>query len=114
MRCLAVVLLCCVVVLASADPLPQRGGGGRGGRGCTYWCRTPFGAVYCCKHPGQGNPFPNVNPGNCPPVRPQCPPTRSHQAPQTCAHDGDCGRWNKCCYDTCLGEHVCKPPIYHG
>merc|ERR1719317_1173119 len=63
-------------------------GGGLGGVGslggvassgsCRYWCRTPQGQSYCCES-GQDLPsLPSVKPGQCPPVRPQCPPTRTH------------------------------------
>merc|ERR1711962_668195 len=57
-------------------------GGGLGGVGsssgsCRYWCRTPQGQSYCCES-GQDLPsLPSVKPGQCPPVRPQCPPTRA-------------------------------------
>merc|ERR1711931_470342 len=60
-------------------------GGGLGGVGgvgsssgsCRYWCRTPQGQSYCCES-GQDLPsLPSVKPGQCPPVRTQCPPTRA-------------------------------------
>lgn len=50
-----------------------------------------------------------VHPGTCPPVRRQCPNTRFGGPPRTCAYDGACGRTEKCCFDRCLKEHVCKP-----
>ncbi|XP_076050994.1 uncharacterized protein LOC143031263 [Oratosquilla oratoria] len=123
MRCLAVVLLCCVLVLVSADLLPngvgQGGGHGVGhgighGGGCMIWCRTPLGVPFCCKRPGQANPLPRVKAGICPPVPPVCPPTRSQGSSQPCTHDEKCRGSEKCCYDTCSQEHVCKLPNSSG
>ncbi|XP_076051007.1 uncharacterized protein LOC143031268 [Oratosquilla oratoria] len=124
MRCLAVVLLCCVVVLVSADPLPngvgQGGGHGVGhgighGGGCIKWCHTPLNVVYCCAHPGPGDSFPGVKPGSCPPIRYQCSQHRVQNSdPQICTHDGNCRGSEKCCYDTCWKEHVCKLPNSSG
>ena len=89
-------------------------GGGYGGAapssGCRYWCRTPQGQAYCCEGSNQQQSFVGVKPGQCPPVRPVCPPTRSFGPPRTCSNDGSCGGIDKCCFDTCLQEHVCKPP----
>ncbi|XP_043240188.1 whey acidic protein-like [Amphibalanus amphitrite] len=76
---------------------------------CTYFCRTSDGRFFCCHSGDQGAHRPVVHPGRCPPVRPQCPPSR--QRPRTCAHDGDCPRSSKCCYDTCLEWTVCKPAL---
>lgn len=54
-------------------------------------------------------------PGCCPAVRPECPTTRVGP-PETCSHDHACTRnpTDKCCFDRCLGRHVCKPaqPCY--
>ena len=83
--------------------------------GCRYWCRTPQGQAYCCE--GENEPQSAVGivkPGRCPPVRPVCPPTRSYGPPQTCSNDGSCGGFDKCCFDTCLQEHVCKAPLGYG
>ncbi|XP_068244841.1 uncharacterized protein [Palaemon carinicauda] len=77
---------------------------------CRYWCRTPQGQAYCCENINQPQSFVGVKPGFCPPVRPVCPPVRSFQPPVTCSNDGSCGGVDKCCFDTCLQEHVCKPP----
>ncbi|XP_045136931.1 acanthoscurrin-2-like [Portunus trituberculatus] len=82
---------------------------------CRYWCKTPKGQAYCCEDSNQAPSFAGVvKPGVCPAVRPVCPNTRSFQPPATCSNDGGCGGYDKCCFDTCLQEHVCKPPIQFG
>ncbi|KAK7078793.1 hypothetical protein SK128_013925 [Halocaridina rubra] len=95
-------------------------GGGLGGIGsniappssCRYWCRTPQGQAYCCEGAEQPQSFVGVvKPGFCPPVRPVCPPIRNFLPPATCSNDGACGGVDKCCFDTCLQEHICKPPL---
>ncbi|XP_066986800.1 ATP-dependent RNA helicase glh-2-like isoform X1 [Macrobrachium rosenbergii] len=88
-------------------------GGGFGGvsNTCRRWCRTPEGQAYCCETNNEPDTIPFVKPGVCPPVRPQCPPVRSFTPPQTCSNDSKCGGVDKCCYDRCLEEHVCKPPV---
>merc|ERR1711970_341283 len=81
---------------------PGFGGGnpGIGGPvtgGCRYWCRTPQGQAYCCENSNQAA---------------SCPPTRNFFGPpQTCSNDSRCLGVDKCCFDTCLQEHVCKPPL---
>merc|ERR1712038_1504429 len=59
------------------------GFGGQVTGGCRFWCRTPQGQVYCCENAnqGQGGGFPFTKPGQCPPVRPSCPPTRNFFGP---------------------------------
>ncbi|CAL4063316.1 unnamed protein product [Meganyctiphanes norvegica] len=90
------------------------GNGGQSGS-CKYWCKTPQNQYYCCEQPGQqiggGNPGGNVGtkPGFCPPVRPKCPPTRFGGPPRQCSNDYSCGGRDKCCFDTCLQHHTCKP-----
>ncbi|XP_064099724.1 uncharacterized protein LOC135210791 [Macrobrachium nipponense] len=88
-------------------------GGGFGGvsNTCRRWCRTPEGQAYCCETNDEPDTLPFVKPGVCPPVRPQCPPVRSFAPPQTCSNDSKCGGVDKCCFDRCLEEHVCKPPV---
>ncbi|XP_064099735.1 small cysteine and glycine repeat-containing protein 2-like [Macrobrachium nipponense] len=92
------------------------GGGGFGGvsQTCRRWCRTPEGQAYCCESNNEPDTLPFVKPGICPPVRPQCPPVRNFAPPQTCSNDSKCGGIDKCCYDRCLEEHVCKPPVGSG
>ncbi|XP_068244081.1 RNA-binding protein 12-like [Palaemon carinicauda] len=94
--------------------LPGQGFPGQGYPGasgtCKYWCRTPEGQAYCCDQGNNGGNFPIVRRGYCPPVRPLCPPTRFGGPPINCAHDNDCGNnSDKCCFDRCLEQHVCKP-----
>ncbi|KAG7170696.1 putative crustin-like antimicrobial peptide 12 [Homarus americanus] len=46
-------------------------------------------------------------PGCCPKVRPNCPRLGP---PVPCTHDFDCANAaDKCCFDRCLEQHVCKP-----
>ena len=88
---------------------------GKPSSGCRYWCRTPQGQAYCCEDDNEPQSAVGVvKPGRCPPVRPVCPPTRSFGPPQTCSNDGACGGFDKCCFDTCLQEHVCKAPLGYG
>ncbi|XP_063602414.1 probable glycoprotein hormone G-protein coupled receptor [Penaeus indicus] len=98
------------------------GGGGFGGGGfpggglqaqCRYWCRTPEGQAYCCEGAQQPQRPVGTKFGQCPPVRPTCPQTR-FGPPQTCSNDYNCAGRDKCCFDRCLGEHVCKPPSSFG
>merc|ERR1712198_240504 len=88
------------------------GGLGVGGSSgsCRYWCKTPQGQAYCCEGANEPIALPSVNPGRCPPVRPQCPPVRNFRPPTTCSNDSKCRGAEKCCYDTCLQEHTCKLP----
>ncbi|XP_071533051.1 uncharacterized protein [Panulirus ornatus] len=77
--------------------------------GCRYWCKQPHGEYGCCDN-GPPPPIPDGGkPGSCPIVRLECPPTRLFDGPQTCFNDYTCAGSDKCCYDTCLGERVCKP-----
>merc|ERR1712183_1027397 len=100
---------------AAVGIIPGGGGAGTypgGSSGsCRYWCRTPQGQAYCCEGGNQPAAPVGVKPGRCPPVRPNCPPVRNFGGPpQTCSNDYRCHGNNKCCFDTCLQEHVCKPP----
>lgn len=123
------VLLCAMVGVAMCQSSNTRhflgfggnnfgGGGGFGGgsTSCRYWCRTPYNQYYCCQNGANnlGNGYNNVKPGRCPPVRPVCPPTRAFGPPRPCSGDSSCGGSDKCCYDTCLGQRVCKPPQFFG
>ncbi|XP_076040758.1 uncharacterized protein LOC143025114 [Oratosquilla oratoria] len=105
------VVMCAVVLVASAHGPPPHS---RPGATCRYWCKTPEGQAYCCDI-GNRPPGPvTVKPGFCPPVRPVCPPVRSFPGPPiTCSNDGSCGGADKCCFDRCLKEHVCKAPEPH-
>merc|ERR1719435_109306 len=81
------------------------------GASCRRWCRTPQGQAYCCEGGNEPLTAAVTKPGQCPPVRPSCPPTRNFGPPRTCSSDGACGGLDKCCFDTCLQHHTCKPPI---
>ncbi|XP_064115801.1 uncharacterized protein LOC135221831 [Macrobrachium nipponense] len=82
---------------------------------CRYWCRTPQGQAYCCESAHEPQSLVGVvKPGFCPPVRPLCPPVRNFLPPAPCSNDGACGGVDKCCFDTCLQQHVCKPPLGFG
>nr|ACF25907.1 crustin-1 [Eriocheir sinensis]ACR77767.1 crustin I [Eriocheir sinensis]ADB10836.1 crustin [Eriocheir sinensis]UCU83344.1 crustin [Eriocheir hepuensis] len=77
---------------------------------CRYWCKTPENQTYCCEDEREIPSKVGLKPGKCPPVRPVCPPTRGFfEPPKTCSNDGSCYGADKCCFDRCLGEHVCKP-----
>merc|ERR1719320_1867407 len=100
------------VIGAVSPPIinPPTIGGGvipSSGSVCQFWC-TRGGRYVCCENSQQAHP------GRCPVPRPQCPPVRSgFQGPQSCNLDIDCPYQNKCCYDTCLRERVCKPALYY-
>ncbi|KAK7078797.1 hypothetical protein SK128_013929 [Halocaridina rubra] len=94
----------------------QQGFGGQSGFGG----RPAFGGGF--GNPGFGGGFGNPGfgggfggkQGQCPPVRPQCPPVRNFAPPQTCFNDFQCSGIDKCCFDRCLEETICKPPIGFG
>merc|ERR1712033_134974 len=85
--------------------------GGGGSASCRRWCRTPQGQAYCCEGANEPISAAITKQGQCPPVRPSCPPTRFGQPPRQCSSDGGCAGFDKCCFDTCLQHHTCKPPI---
>ena len=85
---------------------------------CRYWCKTPEGANYCCESNNKA-PKPDfgsqvVKPGSCPVVRAECPiRSGGFQPPRDCSKSGDCPGADRCCYDRCLQQHVCKAPVYN-
>merc|ERR1719341_1532136 len=85
---------------------------------CRYWCKTPEGANYCCESNNKA-PKPDfgsqvVKPGSCPIVRAECPiRSGGFQPPRDCSKSGDCPGADRCCYDRCLQQHVCKAPVYN-
>ncbi|XP_042226651.1 keratin, type II cytoskeletal 2 epidermal-like [Homarus americanus] len=82
---------------------------------CRYWCRTRLGRPYCCETPFQRQSFARVVKfGYCPPVRTICPPIRNFLPPYVCSSDGSCPGIDKCCFDSCLHHHTCKPPLGFG
>merc|ERR1712179_716213 len=90
-------------------PVSAVGGGvvPASGSVCQFWCNRG-GRYVCCENSQQAHP------GRCPIPRPQCPPVRAgFQGPQSCNLDIDCPFQNKCCYDTCLNDRVCKPALYY-
>ncbi|XP_076050758.1 uncharacterized protein LOC143031148 [Oratosquilla oratoria] len=100
------IVLMCALVMAASIPASSAS--------CRYWCKTPEGQAYCCEGENQPPGPLAVKPGVCPPVRPVCPPVRTFSGPPvTCSNDGSCGGADKCCFDRCLGEHVCKAPEHH-
>ncbi|XP_027208052.2 PE-PGRS family protein PE_PGRS3-like [Penaeus vannamei] len=80
---------------------------------CRRWCRTPEQQVYCCESAFEPEAPVGTKPLDCPQVRPTCPPTRFGGQPVTCSSDYKCGGLDKCCFDRCLAEHVCKPPSFY-
>merc|ERR1711872_923284 len=104
----------------------QGGFGGLGGFGgrpqtstCRYWCKTPEGKNYCCENNAEApkNPVTALvsKPGFCPTPRAECPLRGAFGGPQTCSGDGSCVGTDRCCFDRCLGRHICKAPLpYQG
>lgn len=81
---------------------------------CVYFCKTSRGEFFCCGRGDSGARRPEVHSGRCPAVRPECPNTSTREIPRSCAHDGQCDRRSKCCYDVCLKWTVCKPAQRRG
>ncbi|XP_066973251.1 uncharacterized protein [Macrobrachium rosenbergii] len=127
------LLICSLAVIGVVVGLPQEankkflpgagiGPGGifPGGPGsvppatCRYWCRTPQGQAYCCEGIDEPEGPVGVKIGSCPRVRPQCPPVRTFGPPSPCSNDFKCFGSDKCCYDICLEQHVCKPLSFFG
>ncbi|XP_068218500.1 antileukoproteinase-like [Palaemon carinicauda] len=80
---------------------------------CRRWCLTPERQTYCCEGANEPEGPVGVKPGFCPDVRPQCPPVR-FGGPEPCSNDYRCFGSDKCCYDRCLEQHVCKPLSIYG
>ncbi|XP_037081493.1 uncharacterized protein LOC119102235 [Pollicipes pollicipes] len=102
----AALLVLCVAACCAMPQSRHRS------RSCTYWCKTPTNRFYCCDDTPITHrpPVDQGHQGTCPPVRPFCP-RRSLQSvgPRPCRSDFQCGRADKCCYDVCLKQRVCKP-----
>nr|QOL09955.1 type IIa crustin cruIIa-1 [Penaeus vannamei] len=86
----------------------------QGSSGCRYWCRNPENQVYCCETDLEPEGPVGTKPLDCPLVRPTCPVSVRGLRPITCSNDYKCGGVDKCCFDRCLQEHVCKPPSFFG
>ncbi|XP_042865726.1 small cysteine and glycine repeat-containing protein 2-like [Penaeus japonicus] len=81
---------------------------------CRNWCLTPEKQAYCCETVFEPEGPVGTKPNNCPLVRPTCPETRFQvQPPINCSNDFKCAGFDKCCYDRCLKQHVCKPPSFY-
>ncbi|XP_027213323.2 uncharacterized protein [Penaeus vannamei] len=81
---------------------------------CRQWCRGKYPRqFYCCEDNSKPVTIPINKPGSCPPTRPVCPRfyTPPPVGPQTCGDDSKCPGYDKCCFDICLEEHVCKPAV---
>ncbi|XP_047468303.1 acanthoscurrin-1-like [Penaeus chinensis] len=81
---------------------------------CRYWCRTPEGQAYCCETAYEPERPVGTKLLECPDVRPTCPQSIRAGGPVRCSNDYKCANLDKCCYDRCLKEHVCKPPSIFG
>ncbi|XP_042882152.1 keratin, type I cytoskeletal 10-like [Penaeus japonicus] len=98
------------------------GGGGIIGGGiatgpseCRYWCKTPEDQAYCCETAQEPESPVGTKFLECPDVRPTCPQGLRAGPPVPCSNDYKCAGFDKCCYDRCLQQHVCKPPsIFSG
>ncbi|XP_068217655.1 uncharacterized protein [Palaemon carinicauda] len=83
-------------------------------RDCVHWCTNPItNSKYCCND-GTGIQHPIEDRlGECPEHRQFCPRDGVTSGPALCAHDGYCSNpESKCCWDTCLQHHTCKPAIF--
>ena len=49
-----------------------------------------------------------IHEGKCAGVRALC--TRNEFFTK-CAYDGQCAASDKCCYDACVGRHICKSAV---
>ncbi|NXT23540.1 WAP protein, partial [Syrrhaptes paradoxus] len=73
---------------------------------CAFACledRDCLGAQKCCPLPcGPAclEPVPD-KPGECPRVRPRPEPCVEEEEGDSCAHDRDCPRQEKCCFSGC-------------
>nr|QEQ76263.1 crustin 1 [Macrobrachium nipponense] len=107
------LLICSLAIVGVVVALPS-GPGVAPPATCRYWCRTPAPAnqVYCCEDISEPEGPVGVKIGSCPRVRPACPPVRSGGPPYPCSNDFKCFGADKCCYDVCLEEHVCKPQSF--
>ncbi|XP_042882158.1 glycine-rich cell wall structural protein-like [Penaeus japonicus] len=81
---------------------------------CRYWCKTPENQAYCCETNLEPEGPVGTKPLGCPDVRPTCPVGLRSQRPILCSNDYKCFGADKCCFDRCLEEHVCKPPSFFG
>merc|ERR1712212_1335348 len=89
-------------------------GGYQNNPNCKFWCKDPTNNYYCCETPEQQGLAGQIHPGVCPTSRPVCPPTRLSGGPSVCYNDGGCALQDKCCFDTCLNQKVCKPTLQNG
>jgi len=107
---IALVALACCVGGSPTSPVRTEG--------CSFWCKNPKGQVYCCQEGVNTDPV-HTHLGSCPTFREVCPAhaqsfdegaSGARRPPsQVCAQDGQCRKTEKCCYDSCLEHHACKP-----
>nr|ABP88043.1 Pl-crustin 2 [Pacifastacus leniusculus] len=106
---LRVLMMSLLVVAALGHISPPRP------EGCNYYCKKPEGpnkgSNYCCGPEYIPLKREEKHAGNCPPPLKEC--TRFPRPPQVCPHDGHCPYNQKCCFDTCLDIHTCKPAHFY-
>ncbi|XP_045614709.1 uncharacterized protein [Procambarus clarkii] len=105
MLCIVVVTM--VVAASLARPHDDT-------RDCHTYCVKPEGrhrgSTYCCGPDQVPYLKEEKHRGVC-----EAPLKRCSKRPaartKMCPHDGHCPTNQKCCFDTCLDYHTCKPPL---
>ena len=79
---------------------------------CRYWCRTKDNKFFCCRYFRPTTTTTTTKkprkPGFCPKIRTVCP-KKIFGPPVICNDDYECAGTDKCCYDRCIQDRVCKP-----
>ncbi|XP_045116418.1 uncharacterized protein LOC123507557 isoform X2 [Portunus trituberculatus] len=90
-------VVCLMVVMAVAMSVASASS-------CSTFCKDPYlniqGEYVCC----------DKNPGTCP-ERDECPPLAQEDVRQGirfCHYDPECHPNEKCCFDICIKQKVCK------
>merc|ERR1711973_593784 len=111
-KMMRLVLLCAVAGIALGRA--QNPSGGRSSS-CTYWCQNFGGDGYYCCDDQNNNNNRNEKRGSCPRVRDFCTVASPGSGPpEPCyGNDYNCPGSDKCCYDRCLNQEVCKPAQYN-
>ncbi|XP_076048647.1 uncharacterized protein LOC143029692 [Oratosquilla oratoria] len=105
MKVTGALVVVCVLALVSMEAQAQEAT-------CRYWCKHGLDKekFYCCEDSHKPpSPVGVKKNFKCPDPRPECPHSPRVGPPATCSNDFNCHGTAKCCWDTCLGEHVCKP-----